>query len=151
MRPGLLVALIAAVLGVNACSSGGSKHASAATTTHGAIKTAASQETAGPSATVRDRQVCAAFERFYDTGNPGGTPGAALLARRRFVLSAVRTGHDKALGAAVRAYVDIDMSLPPASKLKSLPKPEIARLAQVNRLVPMIEAKCDALGRHING
>jgi hypothetical protein len=144
-RPYLLVALFAVVLGLSACSSGGSKDASTTATTVRATTTAAGLA-------VRDRRVCTAFEKFFDTDYAGGTPSAALLARRRDVLAAIQAGHDKALTAAVRSFVDLEMSSPSLSTLKSLPKVEIARLAKAStRDLPIIEVKCDALGRHING
>ena len=84
-----------------------------------------------------------------------------MRAAERNVLAAVRAGHDEKLGAAVRAVIDGELSAPLFSngdtaktfraKFDALSIEAKHKLAAVQPNESVVEAKCDALGRHING
>ena len=113
---------------------------------------AAGCSSSGASPAVRDRRVCGAFEKFYDTGY-NGTVTPRLQAAKNAALAAVRGGHDQALGKAVRTYVTGELRIPSFETLQTMPHAALTKLVppDFNAAVPTIYAKCDALGRSING
>src|SRR3954464_3452822 len=67
----------------------------------------------GPSAAVRDKRVCAAYEAFWDTDYSGGKPSATMLARERRLLDAIAHAPDEKPGAAAKAVIDGELTTPP--------------------------------------
>lgn len=110
----------------------------------------------GPSAAERDKQVCAAFETFWDTGYEGPPPSPEMVAASRKLDNAIKHGDDKELTAAAQAVIDGVLSTPPL-KSRAAAKGYISSdtFKSVTAVVEpndrLVESRCDQLGRHING
>jgi len=115
----------------------------------------------GPSAAVRNKRVCAAYETFWDTSYAGGKPSTTMLAREQTLLDAIAHARDKKLGAAAKAVVDGELSTPAlrpgesgaqySKDLASVSGDAKRKLDAIEPNDKFVESRCDQLGRHING
>jgi hypothetical protein len=110
----------------------------------------------GPSAAVRDKRVCAAFETFWDTDYAGPPPSAEMVAATKKLNDAIKHGHDKKLATAAQAVMDGVLSTPPLKSratakhyLSSNEFKSVAAAVEANDR--FVESRCDQLGRPING
>jgi hypothetical protein len=114
----------------------------------------------GPSAAVRGRRVCAAYEKFVDTDYSGGPLPAHLAAAEHALLAALHADHHRSLDVAARGVVDGELSLPLLQHgesldrynqvVASLPKEIKNRIDAVGPDDRVVESQCDKLGRHVN-
>ena len=110
----------------------------------------------GPSAAVRDKRVCAAFETFWDTDYNGPPSSVEMFAARQNLTDAIKHGHDKRLGAAAQAVMGGVLGTPRIESRAELKqfvssKQYNALRAAVEPNEAFVESRCDQLGRHING
>lgn len=111
--------------------------------------------------TQLDRQLCAAYEAFWNTAYSGGEPGPAMLASERALVTAAEATSDRALRDTVRAVIDGELGLPDfylhdtasqfVKNAGSLPAATKTVLASVQQNDRSVRSACKAAGRPING
>src|SRR5579862_6386547 len=113
------------------------------------------------SRTQLDRQLCAAYETFWNTPYSGGEPGPAMLASERALVTAAEATSDRGLHDTVRAVIDGELGLPDfylhdtasqfVKNAGSLPADTKAALASVEQNDRSVRSACKAAGRPITG
>ena len=144
-----LVSLVVAAAVLSGCSKSSPGAKSAPSSTSSAL-----------SAAELDRRVCAAYEAFWDADYSGGAPSPAMLAAEQALVTATEATPDQALHDAVRGVIAGEFGLPKFDlretapdyqrKLSRLPPDVRAALDSVEQNDRHVEARCDAVGRHIN-
>jgi hypothetical protein len=149
---GVTTFLVLAAVMATGCSS----------SSHDASVSPTTTSTSSPlSHTQLDRQLCAAYEAFWNSPYSGGEPGPAMMARERALVTAAEAAFDRALHDKVRAVIEAELGLPSfylhdtASQFRknasSLPADAKAALAAVEQNDRSVRSACKAAGRPITG
>jgi len=131
---------------------------------HGVLVPASTAPTSAPSqlsATAGDRELCAAYDAFWNAPYSGGEPDASMQARERTLVSAAQATPDPSLPNAVRDVIDGELGLPKfylhdtaqqfrksSSTLSTDARAALTAVEQGDRLV---RSKCRAVGRPVAG